>query len=434
MKQIIPMLLVSTLLIFQEAEAQNLLDLYDQASEYDPTLKVAKLQTEMTEAQRAQAGGALLPQINANVNLSMNQQLPNGLVREDSYRGERYNVSLTQTIFDAPKLLNWERFYSIVEQYEANQEDAQQAMMYNLVDRYFKVLEQLDNLNLVEQELTSTSKQLQQLQRQFEKQLVQITDVYELEAKQDTLVADKIAIETALAVARQNLKELTGQQHDDLALLRDDIEFPILPGDIEALVEKAKALNPALIAQEKSIAAAEINVDQIKAKHLPTLDAQLTYFNTNTGYQNTQTPVVETEVAALNINVPLFSGGTTTHATEEAYKNLALNREKRQAMLGTLIKDIHDSFLSTNANVQRIQAAQKALQSSTKAREAMEKGFQYNMQTIGDVLVSQARESKAKRDLLQAKYEYIKNRSRFERVTGQINKEYLFGVNQWLHD
>jgi outer membrane protein len=122
----------------------------------------------------------------------------------------------------------------------------------------------------------------------------------------------------------------------------------------------------------------------------------------------------------------------TSHATEEAQKNLEINREKLQALKGALLKDLHDSFLSTNSSVQRIAAAQKALQSSTKARQAMEKSFQYSMQTISDVLLSQAREMKAKRDLLQAKYAYIINRSRFERVTGQISEYYLELVNQWL--
>ncbi len=137
-------------------------------------------------------------------------------------------------------------------------------------------------------------------------------------------------------------------------------------------------------------------------------------------------------MAALNVNVPLFSGGTTSKATDEASTSLEINKQKRIALLRALIKDTRDSFLSTNASVNRIKAAQKALETSTKAREAMEKGFNYGMQTISDVLVSEEREFKAKRDILQAKYTYIKNRARFERVTGSLTETSLQSINQWL--
>ncbi len=410
----------------------NILTIYQQAIEFDPTLKAARFQLEISEAQRAQAGSALLPQVSASANISSNEQLEGAPVQNKDYLGQRYVASLTQTVFDAPKLLNWERFHSIVEQQEANQKDALQNLMYNVVERYFKILEYNDTLNLIIQEISSTQKELDQLRRQYEMQVVKITDVYELEAKLDSLAADKIAAATQVDIAKQNLMELTGQEVNGILQLRNDIPFEPLTGDIDTLVAQAKERNPALLAQQKSIAAAATNVDQQKARHLPTVDAQASYNNSNYGFQNTQTNTTETRVVGVNINVPLFSGGATTHATEEASKNLELNKQKQQSLLGELIREIHDAFLSTNANVQRIFAAEKALRSATKAREAMEKGFQYNMQTIGDVLVSQAREFKAKRDILQAKYEYIKQRSRFERFTGQIDEQYLAMINQWL--
>ena len=161
---------------------------------------------------------------------------------------------------------------------------------------------------------------------------------------------------------------------------------------------------------------------------------QLNYFNTNTDYQNNQTPTSETQVAAVNITIPLFSGGTTSRAADEASKSLEINKQKRIGLLRALIKDTRDSFLSTNASVKRIDAAEKALATSTKAREAIQKSFQYGMQTITQVLLSEDREFKAKQDILQAKYAYIKSRARFERVTGVINESFLQSINHWLKD
>lgn len=426
------------------ASAEDLLELYHQALQFDPNVKSAQLQVEMGEAQRAQAGGVLLPQISANAYISGNNQNidtrnptqpGNPIISNASiYSGERYNVALTQSIIDLPKIWNWRRYQDIVKQYQSSNEEAQQTLIHNVIERYFNVLEARDTLVLIEQEIASTQKQLKQMQSQFEKQLVQVTDVYELEAKVDLLLAEEIAAKTKLDVAQQNLMELTGQSTNNLPKLRNDIVFKELNGSIDAWVKQAEELNPSLAAQNQAIAAADDNLWAQQSKHLPTVDMQLNYYYTNTGqpgYQN-QTSEVDSQIAAVNINVPIFSSGVTSNAAKEASKSLEINKQKRIAILRALIKDTRDSFLSTNASVKRIGAAQKALQTSTKAREAMQKGFQYGMQTISDVLVSEDREFKAKRDILQAKYEYIKNRARFETVTGRITEQFLQNVNQWL--
>lgn len=412
------------------AQAADLLSLYAEAMQNDPNVKSAQLQVEMGEAQRGQAGGALLPQVTGSVNISANHQTMNG--KSDTFKGERYSVSLTQPVLDLPKAINWTRYQNIVAQYEASNEEAQQTLMYTVIERYFAVLEANDALALINQEITSTRQQLTQMQQRRDKQMATITDVYELEAKLDLLLADQIAAQTKIDTAQQGLIELTGHPIKSLTPLRDDIHFSELKGDLEALIAQAEAQNPGLAAQDKAVAAADDNVLQQQAKHLPSVDLQLNYYNTNTGFQNSQTPTIDTQVAAVNVTIPLFSGGITARATDEASKNLEINKQKRIALLRTLIKDTRDSFLSTNASVKRISAAEKALSTSTKAREAMNKGFEYGMQTISDVLVSQEREFKARQDILQAKYAYITNRARFERVTGLINEDFLKSVNHWL--
>jgi outer membrane protein TolC len=66
-----PSLLLSGLLwaISMPTAAEDLLAIYQQARQAAPNLATARLQTELSASQQAQAGGALLPQISANVNL-----------------------------------------------------------------------------------------------------------------------------------------------------------------------------------------------------------------------------------------------------------------------------------------------------------------------------------------------------------------------------
>lgn len=418
----------------QVVMAEDLLTIYKQALEADPTLKSAGLKAEAGDARRGQVGGALLPQIKANVNLSLNESVreQQGVSFEDSYKGERYNVALTQSVFDLPKYFNWKRHEKLAEQYHKEYSDAQQTLMLDVVQRYFNVLEARDALFLVRQEKESTITQLEQYKKQYEKQLIKITDVYEIEAKLDTLKADEIEAETSYIIAKESLTELTGHEYEDLYSLKTDVEYTPLEQDLQYWIDVAKSGNPLLQAKQRSISAAKNDLAQQKSRHLPVVDAQLNYYVSNTGFQNTATPEIDTKVAALNISVPLFSGGTTTKQVDEAAHNLEISKQERIAALRAVIKETRDSYLSTNASLRRIKASQKALESANKSRQAMERGFRYGVQTITDVLISQAREFGAKRDLLQARYAYIKNRVRFQRATGAINEDTLNMVNQWL--
>ncbi len=425
-------LLYSCLLaVITPTYAEDLLDVYQQALYSDPNLKAAQLQFELSEAQQAQAGGALLPQVSANVNISYNNS---SIATQGSgqYKGEQYSISLTQSLIDVAKFSNWLRSQSLTDKSQADYQQAQQVLMYDVVERYFNVLAERDSLALSKQEFTATEQQLEQVKRQYEKHIVKITDVYELEAQLDSLMAEQIEIETRFDVAKQSLMELTGTPLNHLSVLREDIQFVELQGEVQQVAEQAQVNSPLIHSQNKEIQAADYDVISQRAKHLPVVDIQLYYYNTNTGFQNRQTSNIATEVAALNITVPLFSGGITYQRSREAAKQLRISKQRKISLLRAIEKETRDAFLSANASVKRIKAAKKALKTAIKAREAMEKGFKYGMQSIGDVLISQAREYSAKKDLLDAKYNYIKNRIRFEQASGTLSFQSLESINQWL--
>jgi outer membrane protein len=110
-----------------------------------------------------------------------------------------------------------------------------------------------------------------------------------------------------------------------------------------------------------------------KSKYLPVADLQLNFYDTNTGHQNSNLGQdTQTEIAAINVNVPLFSGGTTTHQLFEAQHRLQISKNDNEAAICGIIKETSDSFLSANADARHIKASQKALESAGKSREAME--------------------------------------------------------------
>ena len=424
-------LLASLLLCALPVHSENLITVYQQAQQADPQLKTAELKVEVGNAQKGQALGQLLPQINATGNWSKNKQQSTGR-RNSDYDGTRYYVSLTQSVLDFAKFWDWRRSQEVENQYAAEFIEAQHALIFNVVERYFTVLNADDQLQLTQQEKQATASELEQVKKQFAKQLIKITDLYEVEARLDQIKADEIEAESQLLIARQALKELTNNSPQQLDKLREGIDYNELEGKLDDWLAVAKSENPQLAAQLSAIEAASNNVAVQKSRYLPVVDLQLNYYDTNTGYQSVQTNSTETQVAALNVNVPIFTGGTTTHRLFEAQSRLAMSKEESEAQLRALVKETSDAFSASNANARRIKASDKALASAIKSREAMQSGLKYGVETIADVLRAQQLEFKAKRELTKTKYQYIINRIRFLKAIGTVSVDNLQEINGWL--
>jgi outer membrane protein len=424
--------------------AEDLLTVYQQALEADPELKTAEVKVEIGAAQKGQAMGQMLPQVVANANWSANNQRLMGSpaappvapaipTSTSNYHGTRYTVSLSQTLIDFEKFWNWRRAQEIENQYTSENIEAQHTLMFNVVERYFNVLDAEDQLSFLRAEKETTVRQLEQVKKQYAKQLILITDLYEVEARLDKIKADEIEAETVLVIARESLKELTNMAPVGLYKLRDEIDYKELTGSLSDWIEVAKSESPTLAAQLSAIEAAGNDVAAQKSKYMPVVDLQLNYYSTNTGFNSVNLGRnVETQVAAINVNMPLFTGGTTTNKMYEAQHKLTISKYENETKMRALIKETSDAFLSSNASVRRISATRKALESAIKSRDAMESGFKYGAKTTFDVLNAQQGEFQARRDLAQAKYSYIKNKMRFLRAVGLISEENMVEVNNWL--
>ena len=84
----------------QPAVAEDLIAIYRQAVEADPQSKSADVKVEIGSAQKNQALGQMLPQVNATGNWSKNRSTVNGKVLDTitNYPGTRYYLSLNQTL------------------------------------------------------------------------------------------------------------------------------------------------------------------------------------------------------------------------------------------------------------------------------------------------------------------------------------------------
>lgn len=427
------------LLQLSPAKAEDLLAIYQEALQFDPELQMAGYKVEIGNDQKGAALGAMLPQINASTNWSQNNQTigktPNMSESVDlsrHYNGTRYNVSLSQSLLDFAKFWDWRRAQQTEDQYALEQVAILHELMFKVVERYFNILFAEDQLFYYKAEEEAMQKELQQVKKQYAKQIVLVTDVYEIEARLNQVKATVIEAETAVVVAKQSLRELTNSEPGRLNKLRKEIDFIKLEGRLEDWIAVSRSENPTLAAQIKAIEAASANVGVYKSRHLPVVDMQMSYLSSNQGYQSTAANQYDVTVGAINVNIPLFSGGTMTSQLNKAQHELSTSHAENEAKIRFLIKETTDAYMSTNNSVDRIAATRTAVDSAVKSREALEKAFEYGEESMADVLYALQLEYKVLRELAQVRYEYIKQKIRFLKATGLITDENMIEVNKWL--
>ena len=130
-----------------QVNADDLLLIYQQALQEDPQLKTAEFKVEVGASQKGQALGQLLPQVSATGNLSANKQVGYIAPKSNtSYSGTRYYISLTQSVLDFAKFWEWRKTQEVENQYASELVEAQHGLIFNVVQRYFGVLDAQDQL------------------------------------------------------------------------------------------------------------------------------------------------------------------------------------------------------------------------------------------------------------------------------------------------
>ncbi|MCV6590011.1 MAG: TolC family outer membrane protein [Marinobacterium sp.] len=418
-------------LVAGQAQAAGLMELYKETLESDPRLAVAAAEVTASDAQSRQALANLLPQVSMTAQLTENKRHPmNG---DNTYNGEKYVLSLSQSVYDRSRWANKERYEHLAEQRVMEYEDTRAGTALDLLQRYTDVLAAQDNLELIEAEQEATSQQLAQLRSRYRRQLAVLTDVLDVEARLDGIKAQLIVAQNDVSIAREALAELVGREvNESLNGFTRRIAYAEDGRDLNNWVQLAVKNSPALMALAAEIDAGRAYVRETRAGHLPTLDAGLTAQKSDIGFENSSSSRSETYVASLTLSVPLYSGGRTSAAVDEAHARLVVSQKRLEERQRQLLKQVREAYLNTESSWARIAAAEKAVMSASKSYEAMQKGFEFGTVTVVDVLDALRDEYSYRRDYRQAQYDFAVSRLSLLKSAGVLTQDDVRQVDSWL--
>ncbi|MCV2883601.1 outer membrane channel protein TolC [Aestuariibacter sp. AA17] len=427
-----------------QALADDLYQVYQQALENDPVVNRAKAQRDAAYEGIAISRASLLPNLSGDVTYSdsYREEVDSeseliALTRRDT-ESFGWSVELNQSIYDHANWLGLDRAEKVAHQSDANYASSLQALIVRTTQAYLAILRAKDALEFVKAEKRAIERQLEQTKQRFEVGLTAITDVHEAQANFDNTVAQEIRAENVLELRLEELREITGKYHSDLAELNTDTFSATkpVPADVKAWLDLAEDKNLELLVQQYARDIAKEDISIASAGHLPTLGLRGSYGRADTEVElkgfTTDIPTADNASITLQLNVPIYSGHATSARTSQARYNYVAASENLEATHRQTVRSVRSSYNDVIASISTIRALQQAVVSAESALKATEAGFDVGTRTIVDVLNSTRNLFDARRNLAGARYDFIQSVVNLKRAAGTLQEQDVVDINRGL--
>lgn len=429
--------LLSTLVLLctaGQAQAENLLDIYQQATQNDPQVREAKARRDAAFERINESRAPLLPQVDLSAGASYIESSQTDSTVTNA------GVNLSQALYRKSSWVNLDITEKQAAQSEVSYKQVQQALIVRATQAYFNVLNAEDTLSFVQANKEAVSRQLEQTKQRFEVGLSAMTDVHEAQAQYDQALADEILARNALDNSKEALRELTGISYEQLAPLNTDSFSPQAPamradGWLEIALEQNLELHGQRIA--KDIANEQIDLEQ--TGHLPTLDLnaglnsrRTDFSGTPSGTNNVRDNTLNEGSIGVTFNLPLYSGGATRSRVSQASYNYVAASELLERSFRSVQSSVYSSYNDVTAAIGSIRAFEQLVISAQSALSATEAGYEVGTRTIVDVLNATRQLYDARQQLASARYNYIISQLQLKQAAGNLTEQDLIDINNGL--
>lgn len=426
--------------VIQSATGADLLEVYHNAQKNDPTFTSAQYSYAATRQKIPQARAGLLPVVNLKGNDNRTKATAQFGPPPSVYRNIKawdWSLQLTQP------LINFQNIYSLssaemqVEQAQAQYNLAEQDLILRVTQAYFDVLVAQGSIEVAQAQIRATEEQLALAQHGFDEGTNAITDVHEAKSRADLALSQYVAAQNDLETKNAELEKLLEEAPKSLAPLRAEavISRPE-PDNAKEWIDQARESNPAVLAPLAALGVVQAEVRKNHAEHLPTLDMVASYGNNYSSGSLTlpvdyQTRVNSGEIG-VQLNVPLFAGGSTNSRVKEALANegkATADLEVARRQSGTDAKKAYAAIVNGLA---QIEALESAVESSKSAVKGNQIGYKMGIHMNIDVLNAEQQLYTAQRDLIKARYDTLFQGMKLKAAAGVLSETDVEKVNGML--
>lgn len=428
------------LILAVPARAADLLDIYRLAQSSDAQYAAARAAWSAGQERLPQGRAGLLPSASLSASTQNNDR---ELRSRDPLLGganSRFNsnsvaVSVTQPLYRPENLTVYGQAKTQVAQADAIFSQAAQDLVLRTAQAYLDVLLAHDTIEFAQAQLTAIGRQLEQAKRNFEVGTAPVTDIHEAQSRYDLTVSVEITARNDLEFRKRQLELLIGRAAPGLSPLGKRFSLsPPEPANVDRWVADAGENNLQVRISRASLEFATQEIERNRAGHRPTVDAFASFSDSGSGAGTAGGIGSDNNnrVIGVQLAIPIYQGGLVNSRVREAVANEDKARQELETARRTAELTARQTFLGVNTGISQVRALEAALVSSQSLFESTRLGQEVGVRTQIDVLNAQQQLSQTRRDLAQAKYNYILALLRLKAAAGQLTEQDLTAVNAWL--
>ncbi|MBL8394615.1 MAG: TolC family outer membrane protein [Candidatus Accumulibacter sp.] len=408
--------------------AAGLMEAYLAARQNDPTFRAARYERDAGQYAMAIGRAGLLPNVGMTGSYSKNkgerESTRVDLSQDLDYRDKAAAVVLRQPLFNLDSYMRY-RQGSVQAAFSDAVFDRKEAeLAVKLSTAYFDVLFSSERLALTDAEIAAYRAQRDLAERRRKGGEGTLTEIAEAESRLQLARAGRADALDRLSVAMLRLESMTGKAMAPLWTLRPDFApEAVQPASFDEWSALAQDSSPEIRARRKSYEFASLEVERNRAGHYPQLDfvARATRAENETISTLNQKDSINS--VGVQINIPLFAGGRVNALTGQAVANRERARAELDAAVNEVLIEVKRQFMAVETGGSKITANQKAVEASVVAVEGTMRGMKAGIRTNTDVLDAERVMFIAKRDLAQARYEYLVSVLQLKAAAGVLSEE-----------
>jgi len=281
----------------KDTERYSLAQCIQLALENNLNLKSTALRANTSLINHRQAKASILPSLNGNYNIGVNNgrsidPFTNDFINQElTFSNARLN--LDATIFNGLRILNTIKQQRYTRQAsEMEIEEAKQSLILNVTLAYLQILNQTDALMLATDRLTATNKQLKQQEDLYNEEFGNPADFADIKGQQTIDETNILIAESSLNNAKLSLAQLLNID-TDIAIDKASIlfDFKEYTHSTEDVFKDAMQNLATFKAQELRVKAAKKGIQVAKAQYIP----EISFFGQiNTNYSSVAETFTET--------------------------------------------------------------------------------------------------------------------------------------------
>ena len=423
--------------------AMDLLQAYQAALTQDANTLAANATAQAGREAVPQARAQLLPNVSASFTRNRNKldsattnslgQVSDGT---NAYPSSTNALTVRQAIFRPHQWAQLQQAKARVDDVNAVLDYTLQTLAVTVTSTYLEALLAEDQLALMKTQLAAYYTQMDAARKMFAGGSGTRTDVDEVQARLDMGLAQELEAKQNVDYTRQQLQLLVNQSVDKLAGLEAAklvLASPD-PATVSDWIDRAEQFSPELRVMRARLVSADYDVEMANAGHLPTLDAVAQWSRNSSENTSSINSTYETRTIGLQLNIPLFSGGSTSSVVRQALANKEKAAQSLEAARRDLGVRVHKEFRGVSEGVLRVRALEQAARSAEQVLLSSQKSFQGGSRTRLDVLNAESSRMQIRRDLAQARYNYLLASLRLKALAGEANVDSVAHVNRFFSE